>query len=125
MNATIRDQWVAALRSGQHRQGFGRLVHRRLIGPYHCCLGVLCELAAQAGVVTRLPTCGSYVSSDGEVAVAYLPLKVRQWAGLPHDGSGLEEQVRTMNDCCNCTFAQIADVISTQPGDEDASKGAI
>lgn len=36
----IADRWVAALRSGEYRQGKGAL----RIGDEFCCLGVLCDI---------------------------------------------------------------------------------
>ena len=46
MNEEWRDKWVAALRSGQYRQGVGSLT-----GPEdtYCCLGVLCNVFDPAG----------------------------------------------------------------------------
>ena len=41
MNPEIKDRWVAALRSGEYKQGTGRL---RRVNDTFCCLGVLCDL---------------------------------------------------------------------------------
>ena len=41
----IKEEWVAALRSGQYYQGQGQL-HSSRFGT-HCCLGVLCDIAAK------------------------------------------------------------------------------
>ena len=40
MNKEIRDNWVAALRSGKYKQGKSTLMYE---GKY-CCLGVLCDI---------------------------------------------------------------------------------
>lgn len=40
MNNVIKSKWVEALRSGEYKQGQGRLNDRDLF----CCLGVLCEV---------------------------------------------------------------------------------
>jgi hypothetical protein len=40
MNTEIKEKWVVALRSGDYKQGKGRL---RQDGNY-CCLGVLCDV---------------------------------------------------------------------------------
>lgn len=45
MNPKIKKQWVAALRSGDYKQGKKRLRNSR--GAF-CCLGVLCNLHAKA-----------------------------------------------------------------------------
>lgn len=42
MTPDLKEQWVAALRSGEYKQGPGWL--RR--GDKFCCLGVLCDLVA-------------------------------------------------------------------------------
>jgi len=41
MNKELRDEWVAALRSGKYEQGQDQL--KTSAGEY-CCLGVLCEV---------------------------------------------------------------------------------
>lgn len=41
MDATLKAQWVEALRSGKYQQGYGAL--RK--GDQFCCLGVLCDVA--------------------------------------------------------------------------------
>lgn len=46
MNAEIKEEWVAALRSGKYSQTEGSL--RDEIG--YCCLGVLCELLEARGI---------------------------------------------------------------------------
>lgn len=47
----VKNQWLAALRSGEYEQGKGVL---RRVGTSgnkeYCCLGVLCELAVRSGV---------------------------------------------------------------------------
>jgi hypothetical protein len=48
MNPEIKASWVEALRSEEYKQGANAL-HRN--GTF-CCLGVLCDLAEKAGVVT-------------------------------------------------------------------------
>lgn len=40
-------QWISALRSGEYKQGVGRLKNRETNS--FCCLGVLCDLAAKDG----------------------------------------------------------------------------
>jgi len=48
----IKAQWVAALRSGEYVKGRN---HLQKDGKF-CCLGVLCELAVKAGIVTANPS---------------------------------------------------------------------
>lgn len=74
-----KQEWIAALRSGEFTQGKGSL---NLDNKY-CCLGVACELAARAGIVSdriivRHPVTNSvFVRYDGEAE--YLPRSVRIW----------------------------------------------
>ena len=51
MNPIIKQRWVEALRSGNYIQGTGFLRQDRdgTPGDKWCCLGVLCDLAAQDG----------------------------------------------------------------------------
>lgn len=57
------DDWLARLRSGDYRQGKGRLRTVDQDGPAFCCLGVLCEalevdLDAEAPEDVGWPTVG-------------------------------------------------------------------
>jgi hypothetical protein len=45
MNAQVKAEWVAALRSGKYQQGKGALKRKKRNGViHHCCLGVLLEV---------------------------------------------------------------------------------
>lgn len=51
----IKAEWVTRLRSGRYTQGSGRLktvtrVDGKEVTATYCCLGVLCEIAAEQGV---------------------------------------------------------------------------
>ena len=48
MNKIIKKQWLDDLINGSYTQGFSQLTD----GVNFCCLGVLCEQALKAGVVT-------------------------------------------------------------------------
>lgn len=96
-DAKVIGQWVEALESGEYQQAKNTLrritpnpadhidVDSKTVG--YCCLGVLCELAAQAGVIPPGVEYGTVDSTNG-VAVSYgghesfLPQKVMAWAGL-------------------------------------------
>lgn len=89
MKAEIAELWAQALESGKYQQTTGKL-HRKIaevegVQPGLCCLGVLCELAVEAGVpVDR---------SENEYEVVYdkvqsvLPSSVQRWAGM-HSSNG-------------------------------------
>lgn len=108
MKLEIKEKWVEALRSGDYKQGKSQLA----FNDKYCCLGVLCELAFQEGIVEKTKTDESnstYYDNDW----AYLPKKVMAWSGIrnnsgaPLSGTALS----VLNDEENYTFDQIADVI--------------
>lgn len=72
MKADIKSLWVNGLRSDRFRQGKGALQVNTQDGPKHCCLGVLCMLAIEAGIAVSTEMRGSGV----------LPTSVMEWAGL-------------------------------------------
>ncbi|HEY6276973.1 MAG TPA: hypothetical protein VIX86_11640 [Streptosporangiaceae bacterium] len=99
MNPEVRAQWCAALRSGEYQQGRAEL--RSADHKKHCCLGVLTDLAARAGVPV-----------DWETAI--LPYLVTAWAGLTYGNPMLARGHLTAtgaNDDEKWTFAEIADDI--------------
>lgn len=80
----IKARWLERLRSGTIQQGTSYLRS----GDAMCCLGVLCELAVEAGMCrkdTIIDPNGPvlYLDNDGNVSAQTLPLGVREWAGLP------------------------------------------
>jgi hypothetical protein len=117
MDATIKAQWVAALRSGEYEQGTGYL---NSDDKKFCCLGVLCELAAEAGIVRKqIPTEIGPIGYGSETGT--LPATVKDWSGLRDGVGAFDVQIEatgeyfyawltTLNDD-GMTFDQIADVI--------------
>jgi hypothetical protein len=51
MKPEIKALWIAALEGGEYKQGPGCLRYNSGVSVQHCCLGVLTELAVQAGVM--------------------------------------------------------------------------
>jgi hypothetical protein len=89
MNPEIKERWIAALTSGDYSQT------KRKLGDEngYCCLGVLCEIAVEDGVVMKdvanhldNAQTAIYFSTDNPAdrESAVLPASVRVWAGLPH-----------------------------------------
>jgi hypothetical protein len=78
----IKDEWVRRLRSGDYEQGQGYL----RFGDKYCCLGVLCDMAVEAGVIeeTHGPSekFSLFVSDGGDFQTQMLPISVAKWAGL-------------------------------------------
>lgn len=91
MNQEIKAQWIAALRSGDYKQGWKCLARKTDKGTEYCCLGVLCDLAVKAGVIqagtlpNNLPA-GAAGHTEYEFGTLKnsmtLPEEVSDWAGL-------------------------------------------
>jgi hypothetical protein len=122
MDAAIKAEWIAALRSGEYTQGKNLL---RDSEDKMCCLGVLCEIAVKHGVIpapkryTGEDELGGYqYGTAGEMS--FPPSAVwRDWALLadrnpqvpnPNPDEDDDEGLAGLNDN-GYTFAQIADLI--------------
>lgn len=79
MKLEIAKQWAEELTSGRWKQCRKHLAS----GDGHCCLGVLCEMAHQSGVVPRHQTHSGLVFF-GEADTA-LPWQVVEWAEMKSD----------------------------------------
>lgn len=133
MNEEIKAQWVAALRSGEYKQAVGTLRDERRDGSVgFCCLGVLCDLAAKAGVVeleTHISNVTGSLISSYDHATQCLPDVVSEWADI-HSGGDFEDVITEddpddpagervlyadslwqLNDHLRWSFEQIADLI--------------
>lgn len=107
MNKEIADKWVAALRSGQYKQGRKYL----RCGNQYCCLGVLCEVVGvipTKEIVTDLP--GTEFVYDGKKHS--LSTGVLQKTAMADDQGCLPDgrYLSRLNDL-GLTFDQIADLI--------------
>lgn len=122
MREDIADQWATELESGKWIQGREKLGYLNLEenpNPQHCCLGVLCEMAVVAGVISRIEIPDI---SAGKVSYQYaearevLPESVQDWAGMSSDSGDLQGySLAELNDGDThqlpFTFPQIAAVI--------------
>lgn len=117
MNPEVKRKWVEALRSGKYKQGKERLCDK---DNNFCCLGVLCDIYLSERNDEWENTSGIDKLCYG--LSCYPPPEVRNWAGLdyrnPHvkvpcgpDGT---RSLGVLNDDCNYTFEQIADLIEEQ-----------
>lgn len=129
MNLEIKARWVADLRSGRFQQGFGKLRGYDGDQELFCCLGVLCEIAVQDGIIERTTQGGSGIpgyTSNLTAFVDILSPEVSSWAGL-HDtdpsvrmndefAGGDEEfmELSGVNDDLKLSFSKIADLIEEQ-----------
>lgn len=80
MNADVKAKWIDRLNEldGKDMQAHGGLKDPQ---GKMCCLGVLCEIAVEEGVISE-PRLGGigYVYDDADSA--FLPVNVMHWAGL-------------------------------------------
>lgn len=87
MNQDVKTRWLAALRSGDYKQGKGTLRNKK---DQYCCLGVLTQLAVEDGVIAppKLED-NDFAESEDTSALyhydgdsAYLSSTVADWAEL-------------------------------------------
>jgi hypothetical protein len=122
MNPEIKAKWLAALRSGDYKQGYNQLTTVNGNDVSYCCLGVLCDIAKSEGVVeSKLSSRKTYLkygkgqNSDN----AYLPKAVSAWAGLDENAHPANpmllsgDYLGTLNDQDNLDFPAIADRIES------------
>ena len=103
----VKGKWLAALRSGEYRQGEGQL--RSEDGGY-CCLGVLCDVIDPEG----------WGRDDGEWEwenhLSMLTAEICELMGLTDDGyfsTAVEgrHSLVALNDSGEYSFGRIADII--------------
>lgn len=119
MREDIRARWVDRLRNGGLEQGRGVL---RNLKDEYCCLGVLCEIAVDDGVIPP----GYKDISDGyfrygeQADGGLLPIEIRHWSGIDsanprvETGSG-SYTLSSLNDTEQANFTQIAMWIEGDP----------
>jgi hypothetical protein len=126
VNKEIADMWIEALRSGKYQQTKGALeITADRAADDHgfhagfCCLGVLCDLAVGAGVISRkIDKYGNVAyGTEDDMRTGIIPDAVVDWAGMSSaDGDRGGEQLSLvfLNDVSSLTFQQIADVIEAE-----------
>jgi hypothetical protein len=116
MKEDVKAKWVEALRSGRFEQG--RRALRKMDDTY-CCLGVLCELAVEAGVIAPATVASQFGEPYGYLyaeETAGLPQAVQEWSGLHSslgylpEGFSNSSNLAAVNDSGN-GFEVIADII--------------
>jgi hypothetical protein len=109
MNADVKKEWTAALLSGKYKQGQERL---RTRDDKYCCLGVLCELAAEHGIIDpgeRVYSGGAYVfGTEEDFSVSYLPVAVQIWAGIGTPQALLPNETEKSNNYLSLAHANDA-----------------
>ena len=130
MNKEVKKIWLAALKSGEYKQGKGRL-RRDRSGEQdtYCCLGVLCDLSIShhnaascwvdsLSVRLKLRDINggnnrSFKVNDNSIAfVGSLPHEVMEWAGLNTTDA---EALSDINDTTleDDDFAEVIESIET------------
>ena len=107
MHKNIKEKWIAALRSGEYKQGRKHLNNN---GAY-CCLGVLCEVYLENCDEPKIEK-RAEVGYDNLVFYggwsASLPPEVHVWSGLSNLSPA---HLIYLNDTAKKSFAEIADYI--------------
>ena len=109
MNKDVADKWVKALRSDEYTQSTNYLQN----GAGHCCLGVLCEIGRNSGVLINKSLGGQI---KGETLNDQSAIK--KWAGM-RTGQGKfkfkhpNNNLTALNDE-GYTFEEIADIIEKE-----------
>jgi hypothetical protein len=102
-----KDKWIAALRSGNYKQGKTQLRRDDETGSEFCCLGVLCEVMGKE-------TCTSYGLGTEAYLFSWPDGAPRKFTvSLPFDVIDETTQYSLMefNDDCAWSFSMIADWI--------------
>lgn len=116
MDATVKEKWIAALKSGDYKQTRNHL----RVGDSFCCLGVLCDLYKREqedkgdtdSITWERDECSDIqrLSKDDDWVEDLPPNYVLDWAGLV----GADwNSLATLNDD-GSTFDKIAEIINEQ-----------
>lgn len=125
MNKEIKKLWLAGLRSGNYAGGRGALRRPVAGGPDEFdALGVLVDLAADQGVVTRdlvdCPKLGRVYEYGSRRTAVVLPPEVMEWAGIyernPEVNNGVTCFVISWLSDDGVGHRRIADLIEADPG---------
>lgn len=107
----VAKEWVKALRSGEYTQG---KTYLRSADDKFCCIGVLCDLAVEAGIIPAPTEKSEYAYIFGGLCTP--PKEVKNWAGLAsYDAAYGNESLTRDNDVRGKTFTEIADIIESEP----------
>jgi hypothetical protein len=77
MKPGIKARWIERLRSGKYKQGIETLHNPK--NDRFCCLGVLCEMAVEDGIIKKRISAGRTVYGE---QLSLLPTSVMRWAGV-------------------------------------------
>ena len=104
MDPELKAKWVAALRSGEFKQGT-TLLHSTVYDTY-CCLGVLCEISGTKK--EALTTSDRYIFGDSGDYTGVTTVIPADAFGIPYS---IATDLMAMNDADDKSFDEIADFI--------------
>lgn len=114
MNPEIKEKWIAALRSGDYKQGKSYLAKKGVDGVIrYCCLGVLCEIAVKEGIAQRFHENSSFIAygiSERYQDETYLTKEIAAWAGIRYNGQLHEGDVEKSTPTNNLAVANDAEL---------------
>lgn len=108
MKKDIAVQWVAALRSGQYKQGKGKLRDKH---DNYCCLGVLCDILGVEWFKNDIEC--NYSTSKDSRATKFLPESIVEESGMRTTAGKYDyanDSLVAKNDN-SVAFSEIADII--------------
>lgn len=82
MKHGVKVLWLAALRSGEFKQGYRRLRTVDVDATFYCVMGVLCELHREVTGAGDWQEDGRYQPLEGKGSNFCIPPAVCDWAGL-------------------------------------------
>lgn len=123
----VKAKWTAALRSGTYTQGVGQL---RDSADNFCCLGVLCEIAVEEGVIPPAKVSSGWTNyaygnpEAADIRTGVLPASVQSWAFEDFEPPLVaktnyedpflgDHHASNWNDDYDATFHRIADLVET------------
>ncbi len=113
MNQEIKQEWLRRLKSGEYKQGEDYL-HK---GDKHCCLGVLADMAVEAGVCHKELNNGGqvwYYDGCGEIHAETLIPAILKWSGLEGNGkltTDLHKIMYENDDYCDGKYTTVIPLI--------------
>lgn len=109
MNPDIKQQWIAALRSGKYKQTQGALRKNNKF----CCLGVLCDLSGLYEWRQHNKE-GQIISFSYDGVIGVLPHAIADWADLEQRDPQTEGGVLSGLNDQGYTFKKIASIIEEE-----------
>jgi hypothetical protein len=107
----LRKEWLEALRSGKYKQAQDAL---HIPDEGYCCLGVLCEVLSNKGIMRRLGYAYTFDTQDEDGVITMeteLQQPIRDLVGLDKRVTG---RLIEMNDLAQNSFNEIADYLEKE-----------